>query len=81
MDFLTVDHIVPISVAYYLNWTAEETRSIENLQPLCREHHAIKDENVGQLRTAAWRYDRHIQEDQQSKWKKHVKSYLRFRSN
>lgn len=46
---LTKDHIVPIAVAYYLNWTIEETKSYRNLQLLCVKHHAKKDKNVKSL--------------------------------
>ena len=51
---LTKDHIVPISVAYYLNWTLEETCSYRNLQLLCVKHHARKDKHVSKLKEKAF---------------------------
>ena len=50
---LTKDHIVPVSVAYYLNWTIAETKSYKNLQLLCKKHHMIKDRNVEILKGKA----------------------------
>jgi len=55
IDKLTVDHIVPISVAYYLNWTVKQTRSYGNIQLLCQRHHATKDSEVHQLQREAYR--------------------------
>lgn len=51
---LTVDHIVPISVAYYLNWSVKQTRSYGNIQLLCAKHHAVKDALVLVLRKEAY---------------------------
>ena len=50
---LTKDHIVPIAVAYCLNWTIEETKSYKNLQLLCKKHHMVKDGNVEKLKNKA----------------------------
>ena len=52
---LTIDHIVPISVAYYLNWSVKQTRAYGNMQLLCQKHHATKDSFVHELRIEAYR--------------------------
>lgn len=54
---LTVDHVVPITVAYYLNWTVAQTVRLENLQLLCQPHHKEKDLSVKELRSAAATYN------------------------
>lgn len=56
---LTVDHVVPISVAYYLNWTVWQTSAMSNLQLLCQKHHSEKDNPVvlSLLRSAASKYN------------------------
>lgn len=51
---LTLDHIVPISTAYNLNWSVALTNDKENLQLLCQKHHALKDANAPDLRIAAY---------------------------
>lgn len=50
---LTVDHIVPVCVAYWLGWSVRRTKSASNLQLLCQKHHIIKDRNVADLKHAA----------------------------
>lgn len=50
---LQKDHIVPISVAYFLNWSLKETRSFSNIQLLCDSHHKIKDANVKHMSNVA----------------------------
>ena len=54
MELLTKDHIVPISVAYYLNWTFFEVRDVSNMQLLCQKHHNEKDKQVNELRKLAY---------------------------
>lgn len=54
LRFLTVDHVMPIAVAYRLNWPWEKTAAIENLQLLCSKHHVIKDRHVKQLSIKAY---------------------------
>lgn len=46
---LTVDHVVPVSVAYRLGWSVRRCRSYGNLQILCHKHHRYKDRNVHEL--------------------------------
>lgn len=55
---LTIDHVVPIVVAYHLNWSIMEVRAYDNVQLLCRPHHAKKDKDVANLRVAAWKLHR-----------------------
>lgn len=55
---LTIDHVVPIVVAYHLNWSIAEVRAYTNVQLLCRKHHTEKDRNVPFLRLAAWKLHR-----------------------
>lgn len=40
---LTVDHIMPVSVAFASNWNVTRVMSIKNLQLLCSRHHSDKD--------------------------------------
>lgn len=43
---LTVDHIVPASIALRSGWNKKEINGRENLQLLCQKHHNEKDKDL-----------------------------------